>query len=169
MRSLYQTKPGATFYGDSKISMVVRKDYIEYVVNFGSSIYAVVNLVILRDQLVLIIDCGSFFKKLEEVMPYIFNHKEELPALFALINGENEEYKIGFTGTPRSNNKAPSLGILRFIPYSRFENEQEITIAGRPNVINHALSILLFAQTIFKEVSESKESSISELQSAFFS
>ena len=65
MRPFIQTSAGATFYLRSHITLMYRKDYVEYILKLGNGYYGVANFVLQRvDQALLLTDWGDFFRRI---------------------------------------------------------------------------------------------------------
>lgn len=62
MRPFIQTSAGATFYLGNPITLMFRKDYVEYIFKLDNGYYGVVNFVLQRvEQALLLTDWGDFF------------------------------------------------------------------------------------------------------------
>lgn len=166
MRSFIQSKAGTTFYQESTLSLVTRKNYIEYVFILGNGSYGVINLKVQSDQLLFIAKCGSFF----EYLPLFLHHLmhtgvEKYPKLVSLLKGENIEYFLGST-TNRPTNNLEDLQILYRKPYPQNE-EQPISIAAKDESINSALQLFHFTDEIYNEIKNSTDDSINRLANFF--
>ena len=65
MRPFIQTSAGATFYLGNPITLMFRKDYVEYIFKLDNGYYGVVNFVLQRaDQALLLTDWGDFFRRI---------------------------------------------------------------------------------------------------------
>ena len=65
MRPFIQTSAGATFYLGNPITLMFRKDYVEYIFKLDNGYYGVVNFVLQRvEQALLLTDWGDFFRRI---------------------------------------------------------------------------------------------------------
>ena len=65
MRPFIQPSAGATFYLGNPITLMFRKDYVEYIFKLDNGYYGVVNFVLQRvEQALLLTDWGDFFRRI---------------------------------------------------------------------------------------------------------
>ena len=166
MRSFIQYKPGATFYQESRVALVSRKTYIEYVFDLGTGKYGVINLKILQNQLLFIAKCGSFFEKLPILLHYWVNSTgDPFPNTMALLQRKNQDFFIG--SLTNSNGKTDDyLYILYRQPYS-LNTEYLISIAAKPEMISAARRLFEFTHKVFLEIQRSEDPKIRGLAQFF--
>ena len=165
MRSFIQYKAGATFYEDSRLTLTIRKNYIEYVFDLETGSYGVISLIIIDDRLVFVADCGLFFHELPNVLRHIYPNDSKMPLLTSLLNGTNPDYFIG-SAENRNGRIMASFAILRVVP-NFFDNELPISIASKKEMIDIAWRLLVFARKIYMEVEGSDNVVVRQLVTSF--
>lgn len=165
MRSFIQYKAGVTFYKDTKVSLAVRKNYIEYVFTLGIMQYGVINLMVSNDHLIFIAECGNLFQELFKEMRHYYHSQSKMPLLTSLLKGKNTDYFIG-SAENQDGKIMASFAILHMEP-NMFSSLQPITIASHPEMINTASKLLHFSRNLLTEIENSEDPGIKQLVSSF--
>lgn len=162
MRRVIQTNPEAEFYRESSPTAVVKSNSIEFVFETEGNQYAVVNISIIKDSVILMARIGDsdFAEILESTLCSIENWNEDCPALSKLLS-KKLPYNIGSMANPDGRKFA---GIMRRI----FGRQKEcLDIIGDKVIRKEAATIAQIALYLHEEMNSSKHTAIHNLVPLF--
>lgn len=162
MRRVIQTNPEAEFYRESSPTAVVKSNSIELVFETEGDQYAVVNVSIIKDSVILMARIGDsdFAEILERTLCSIANWDENCPALAKLLS-KKLPYNIGSMANPDGRKFA---GIMRRI----FGRQKDcLDVIGDMVIRKEAATIAQIALYLHEEMNASKHPSIRNLAHLF--
>lgn len=146
MRPFIQTSAGATFYLGNPITLMFRKDYVEYIFKLDSGYYGVVNFVLQRvDQALLLTDWGDFFRRIsnhEDPDKLMRMLQKPCPTVVDVMTG-----KSGYS-LVRDRNYQMHVGCL--LPVS--VDTSLLSIVADSRTLNKATDLLDYSLHLYHEI-----------------
>ena len=143
MRPFIQTSAGATFYLGNPITLMFRKDYVEYILKLDNGYYGVVNFVLQRvDQALL---WGDFFRRIsnhEDPDKLMRMLKNSCPTVVDVMTG-----KSGYS-LVRDRNHQMRVGC----PLSVSADTSLLSVVADTRIIDKATDLLDYSLRLYHEI-----------------
>ncbi len=150
MRTFVQRTAGVTFYQGETSSIVIRKDYVEYVFKLEGGWFGVVNLMVHNpNEVLLFLDWAHFFKRVtnhEDINKLLHMLEKPCPTVFRLLTKGG---KYSMVTLPFFD----KMGISCRIPLKTDRCIMELL--GNPTVVKEAGDLLNYGLDIYHEINKS--------------
>ncbi|WP_044262417.1 hypothetical protein [Bacteroides timonensis] len=151
MRNFLSNTAGATFFQGEKTTVIIRKDYIEYVVKISKGTYGIVNLIVTNSkQVSLFCSWGNYFDRV--------NNHDDPNKLFKMLEKQCPTVidlftvKSGFEciTLPDENNAS---GIAKRVDLDVFLQSYELV--GNPAITAAMIEVLNYSCKLYNEIMKS--------------
>ena len=145
MRPFIQRTAGATFTCGSSLSLIFRKDYIEYVFKLQGGFYGIIHLIPAADGQMLFADWGDYFQ-------FIIGHNEpeKLMRMLEKPCPKVIDLMTGASGNSLVTIRGGQLGISRQVDAA--PNPNLIALAGDEKILDEAEQLLGYCLDLFHEI-----------------
>ncbi len=90
MRAFLQKKAGATYFGDSDVTVNVRKHNMEYIFALKGGWHAVVSMTITRDGVLMMANLNDMNEQLHKILPNVKLKPDEHKQFTDILEGKSE-------------------------------------------------------------------------------
>ncbi len=150
MRTFVQKTAGATFYQGESVSVVMRKDYVEYVFKLDGGWYGVVNVMVYGpEEMLLFLNWEQFFKRVtnhNDINKLLLMLKKPCPKVFELL-AKGGDYSM--VTLPYFD----KMGIARHIPLNT--DARMVELVGNHVILKAAGDLLAYGLDVYHEINES--------------
>lgn len=162
MRKFLQRRAGATYFANSRVTVNIRKYYVEYIFSIPDGWHIVVNVMPSDKEILFFVNLGSFVSEVEKVLPGVKMKPEELQKFRDTLEGKDGFEMVSID--PDSDGE--TSGFAR-----RKKNEGALnifSIIGNPEVMSEAILLQNRVTQIFNELSDCSIPQLKSLTHLFF-
>lgn len=160
MRSFLQKKAGATYFGDSAMTVNVRKRNMEYIFALNGGWHAVVSLLVTQEGVTVMANLGNITEQLSKIVPQLTIKPGEHKKFFDILEGKSEYDMITI-----DLGEGMTSGITKTLEIT---SKPHIQILGDPEVIKAANKLFEHVLEIYLDLNQSKYPDLKALTKFFY-
>lgn len=161
MRSFLQKKAGATYFGNSNVTVSIRKHNLEFIFALKGGWHAVVSVLPMAHGVVLMACLGNFAEEIDKILPDLRLKSGDHRKFTDLLEGK-EEYRLLKIDI---DDKGLESGICKEL---KDVHKPHLQILGDPEIQKEANKLLDTTLSLYFELDKSTYPSLKALTECFY-
>ncbi len=161
MRSFLQKKAGATYFGNSTVTVSIRKHNLEFIFSLKGGWHAVVSVLPMEHGVVLMACLGNFAEQIDKLLPDLRLKPGDHPKFIDILEGKSQYglLKIDI------DDKGLESGICKEL---KGLHKPHLQLLGNPDVQKEASKLFDHTLSLYFELDKSPYEALKSLTNCFY-